>query len=80
MRKLFLLAILFITGIANAQIDKIVGRWTTIDDKENIQVSIVNIYRSTDGKYYGQIEKILVKGEENKICTNAKVHFTTNQS
>ena len=72
MRKFILLAILFITGIANAQIDKIVGRWTTIDDKENIQVSIVNIYRSTDGKYYGQIEKILVKGEENKICTECE--------
>ena len=72
MRKLFFLAILFIASIANAQIDKIVGRWTTIDDKENIQVSIVNIYRSTDGKYYGQIEKILVKGEENKICTECE--------
>ena len=72
MRKFILLAILFIASIANAQIDKIVGRWTTIDDKENIQVSIVNIYRSTDGKYYGQIEKILVKGEENKICTECE--------
>ena len=68
MRKLFLLAILFIASIANAQIDKIVGRWTTIDDEKNIPVSIINIYRGTDGKYYGQIEKILVKGEENKIC------------
>ena len=68
MRKIILLAMLFIATIANCQIEKIVGRWTTIDDKKNIPVSIINIYRGTDGKYYGQIEKILVKGEENKIC------------
>ena len=59
---------LFIATIANCQIEKIVGRWTTIDDEKNIPVSIINIYRGNDGKYYGQIEKILVKGEENKIC------------
>ncbi len=68
MRKFILLAMLFIAGIANAQIDQIVGRWTTIDDEKNIPVSIINIYRGTDGLYYGQIERILVKGEENKIC------------
>ena len=68
MRKIILLAMLFIAGIANAQIDKIIGRWTTIDDEKNIPVSIINIYRGTDGLYYGQIERILVKGEENKIC------------
>ena len=68
MRKIILLAMLFIATMANCQIEKIVGRWTTIDDEKNIPVSIINIYRGTDGKYYGQIEKILVKGEENKIC------------
>ena len=68
MRKIFIIAMLFIATIANCQIEKIVGRWTTIDDEKNIPVSIINIYRSNDGKYYGQIEKILVKGEENKIC------------
>ena len=68
MRKIILLAMLFIATMANCQIEKIVGRWTTIDDEKNIPVSIINIYRGNDGKYYGQIEKILVKGEENKIC------------
>ena len=68
MRKIILLAMLFIATMANCQIEKIVGRWTTIDDEKNIPVSIINIYRGSDGKYYGQIEKILVKGEENKIC------------
>ena len=63
---------LFIATMANCQVEKILGRWTTIDDKENIPVSIVNIYKGTDGKYYGQIEKILVKGEENKLCTECE--------
>ena len=68
MRKIILLAMLFIATMANCQVEKILGRWTTIDDEKNIPVSIINIYRGNDGKYYGQIEKILVKGEENKIC------------
>jgi uncharacterized protein (DUF2147 family) len=72
MRKIFILAMLFITTMANCQVEKILGRWTTIDDKENIPVSIVNIYRGTDGKYYGKIEKILVKSEENKLCTECE--------
>ena len=72
MRKIILLAMLFIATIANCQVEKILGRWTTIDDKENIPVSIVNIYKGTDGKYYGQIEKILVKDEENKLCTECE--------
>ena len=72
MRKIILLAMLFIATMANCQIEKIVGRWTTIDDEKNIPVSIINIYRGNDGKYYGQIEKILVKGEENKICKACK--------
>lgn len=72
MRKIFIIAMLFIATIANCQVEKILGRWTTIDDKENIPVSIVNIYKGTDGKYYGQIEKILVKDEENKLCTECE--------
>ena len=72
MRKIFILAMLFIATMANCQVEKILGRWTTIDDKENIPVSIVNIYRGTDGKYYGKIEKILVKSEENKLCTECE--------
>ena len=72
MRKIILLAMLFIATMANGQVEKILGRWTTIDDKENIPVSVVNIYKGTDDKYYGQIEKILVKGEENKLCTECE--------
>ena len=68
MKQLLLILFCALSINLSAQIDKIVGRWTTIDDEKNIPVSIINIYRGTDGLYYGQIERILVKGEENKIC------------
>ena len=73
LKTLFGITLLLAISInLSAQIDKIVGRWTTIDDEKNIPVSIINIYRSTDGLYYGQIERILVKGEENKLCTECE--------
>ncbi len=72
MKQLLLILFCALSINLSAQIDQIVGRWTTIDDKENIPVSIVNIYKGTDGKYYGQIERILVKGEENKLCTECE--------
>ena len=68
MKQLLLILFCALSINLSAQIDKIVGRWNTIDDEKNIPVSIINIYRGTDGLYYGQIERILVKGEENKIC------------
>ena len=41
-----------------AQADKIVGKWKTIDDKDGSEKSIVNIFKATNGKYYGKIEKL----------------------
>lgn len=52
----------------SAQIDQIIGEWTTIDDRENIPVSIVKIYQGSNGKYFGRIEKLLVKGYEDMVC------------
>lgn len=53
-----------------AQVDKIVGRWKTIDDKEKVAKSIVNIFKATDGKYYGKIEKLFK--DPNKLCTECE--------
>jgi hypothetical protein len=84
MRKIILLAMLFIATMANCQVEKIIGCWTTIDDKENIPVSIVNIYKGTDGKYYGQItdksNAFSSKAKKTNSAPNAKAHSTTNQS
>lgn len=52
---------------ASAQANKIVGDWTTHDDKADVDASIVHIYKGTDGLYYGKVVKLLVEGKD--VCT-----------
>ncbi len=54
---------LLITLSTFSQVDKIVGKWKTIDDKDGTTKSIVSIYKSTNGKYLGKVEKLLKKPE-----------------
>lgn len=54
--SLFLL--LAVSLSAMAQVDKIVGSWKTIDDKDGSEKALVVIYKTTDGKYAGKIEKL----------------------
>src|ERR1035437_2085313 len=64
---LFTLAILLafsINGIAQA--DKITGKWKTIDDKDGSAKSIVVIFKATNGKYYGKVEKLFKTPD--KLC------------
>lgn len=61
-----------VTMPLSAQIDKIIGRWVTIDDKAGIPVSIVEIYRAENGKYEGKVERLLVKGYEDMKCEECK--------
>jgi len=42
----------------NAQGSKIAGKWKTIDDKDGSSKSIVYIFKATNGKYYGKIDKM----------------------
>jgi len=61
----FALLIAFnLSGIA--QVNKIVGKWKTIDDKDGTEKSIVSIFKATNGKYYGKIEKLFKDSE--KLC------------
>ena len=53
-----------------AQIDKIVGKWKTIDDKDGSEKSIVVIFKAANGKYYGKIEKLFKEPE--KLCTECE--------
>lgn len=64
MMKCFWVAavLLLISICSNAQIDKILGEWKTVDDKLNKPVSVVNIYKGDDGFYYGKVEKMLIGG------------------
>lgn len=60
-----------ITTLLSAQTE-LLGRWVTIDDQNGMEKSVVKIYKSTDGKYYGKIESLLVKGYEDMLCTECK--------
>jgi len=52
---------------AFSQVDKIVGKWKTIDDADGSTKSIVLIFKATNGKYYGKIEHLFKDPE--KKCT-----------
>ena len=52
------------------QIDKILGDWKTIDDEDGTAKSIVHIFKATNGKYYGKIEKLFKN--PNSLCTACK--------
>ena len=65
MKKCFLLlALVFSSLFASAQIDKIVGEWYTVDDESGAIKALVNIYQGEDGIYYGQIIKAFKDGVE----------------
>lgn len=53
-----------------SQVDKILGKWTTIDDEEGITLSVVNIYKSANGKYYGRVEKLFKYKDE--LCAECE--------
>lgn len=57
-KTLAIIAFILVSLSASAQIDKIVGKWKTIDDKDGSEKSIVFIFKATNGKYYGKIEKL----------------------
>lgn len=68
----FVIAITITCFTANAQIDKIIGSWYTIDDATNEVKSEVRIYKATNGKYYGKIEVVLMKGWEDAVCSECE--------
>ena len=70
MKHLLFLSLLFFSFSVFSQINNIVGSWKTIDDKTGDEKSIVRIYKATNGKYYGKIEK-LFKNPDAK-CASCK--------
>lgn len=60
-------AMLFAT-FSYAQIE---GKWKTIDDETGKPKSIVEIFKKSDGKYYGKITQLLIKPENNN-CVKCK--------
>ncbi|MDR0830807.1 MAG: DUF2147 domain-containing protein [Prevotellaceae bacterium] len=69
MRKLVLFFAFCLTAtFVNAQVDKIVGNWITIDDNTGTQKSVVQIFKATNGKYYGKIVELLVQEDKGSLC------------
>lgn len=75
MRKLFLMLVLALASAMPmvAQVQQIVGEWITVDDKTGEQLSVVKIFKATDGLYYGKIVELLVGNQDEKCvaCTGA---------
>jgi len=69
MKKSVLLSLFVIACslMSYGQIDQILGRWKTIDDKDGATKSIIYIFKATNGKYYGKIEHLFKEPE--KKCT-----------
>ena len=64
MKKSFFLLFSLISCLsATAQVNQILGNWKTIDDKSGEPQSIVNIYKGSDGLYYGKIIELLVDSQ-----------------
>lgn len=71
MKKIISLTFFLVLSVSMmAQIDKIVGRWKTIDDNDGTAKSIVYIFKATNGKYYGKIEKLFQHPD--KLCTECQ--------
>lgn len=72
MKKILLsiFVLLAISMSGYSQVDKIVGKWKTIDDKDGTAKSIVHIFKATNGKYYGKIDKLFKN--QDKLCTECE--------
>lgn len=55
---------LFFATLSFAQIE---GKWKTIDDETGVAKSLVEIYKKSNGQYYGKISQLLAK-VENENC------------
>ena len=66
MKKIFFTFLFFaIALISNAQIDKILGEWRTIDDKTGETTGYVLFYQNPDnGLYYGKTTRVFEGGKE----------------
>ena len=65
MKKIFLTALFFaIALISNAQIDKILGEWCSVDDKTGEVTGVILFYKGDNGLYYGKTLRVFEKGKE----------------
>ncbi|KXH85600.1 DUF2147 domain-containing protein [Chryseobacterium kwangjuense] len=69
MKKVLLTFVLSLFSVLSfAQIE---GKWKTIDDETKQAKSVVEIFKKSDGKYYGKVSQLLIK-PANPNCTECK--------
>ncbi|MBO6005370.1 MAG: hypothetical protein J6P49_00715, partial [Paludibacteraceae bacterium] len=65
MRKIILTILFFaIALISNAQIQKILGEWRTVNDKTGETEAVILFYKGDNGLYYGKTTHVYEKGKE----------------
>lgn len=65
MKKVFLTILFFaIALISNAQIEKILGEWRTVNDKTGETEAVIEFYKGNNGLYYGKTTHVYEKGKE----------------
>ncbi len=70
----FSLTVAMMAIVFNLSAQDIVGKWKTIDDETHKPKSVVQIYKASNGKYYGKIIKLYREpGEDpNPKCDKCK--------
>ncbi|MBQ5387867.1 MAG: DUF2147 domain-containing protein [Paludibacteraceae bacterium] len=63
----FLLACISMSACLEAQ-TPILGEWITVDDATGEHKSVVRIYQSENGLYYGQIIDLLEENADDALC------------
>lgn len=66
-KTIFAIILCAISVTMSAQVSQMLGNWKTIDDKTGEARSIVNIYKATDGKYYGKIVSLFGLSQD-QVC------------
>ena len=65
MKKIFFTVLFFaIALISNAQIDKILGEWRTVNDKTGETEAVMLFYKGDNGLYYAKTTRVFEKGKE----------------
>lgn len=64
--KALFLFLLISLGI-NAQVEKMLGYWDTVDDKSGDKRSKVYVFKATDGFYYGKIVNLYEKNADGSL-------------
>ena len=65
MKKILLTIVFFAMAlISNAQIDKILGEWKSVDDKTGEVTGVILFYKDDNGLYYGKTLRVFENGKE----------------